>query len=68
MQLGADSRIGRYTGDIHSLLYNSVGKICKADGHDDPRSPQVGLWVFRPQQDDMEPVLIRRRDWIDAIH
>lgn len=53
----------RYTGDIHEMLINRVGKISKAHGHDDPHSPEVGLWVFLPKEADIDPVLIRRRDW-----
>lgn len=68
MHLVTESRIGRYTGDIHSLLYNRLGTISKADGHDDPRSLHVGLWVFAPREADIDPVLIRRRDWEDAVH
>ncbi|UUX49142.1 hypothetical protein NUH88_17270 [Nisaea acidiphila] len=68
MNLGTDGQIARYTGDIHTLLYNRVGKISKAIGHDDPNSPEVGLWVFLPSEQDMDPVLVRRRDWEEALH
>jgi hypothetical protein len=50
------------------LLYNRVGKIAKAQGHDDPSSPEVGLWVFLPSEQDLDPVLVRRRDWEEALH
>ncbi|MBO6561867.1 MAG: hypothetical protein JJ959_15085 [Nisaea sp.] len=68
MNPGTDSRAARYTGDIHALLYNRVGKIAKAQGHDDPSSPEVGLWVFLPSEQDLDPVLVRRRDWEEALH
>lgn len=68
MDCGWEAQIARYTGDIHVMHYNRVGKISKARGHDDPRSLEVGLWVFLPSGDDLEPVLVRRRDWEEALH
>ncbi|WP_028465783.1 hypothetical protein [Nisaea denitrificans] len=67
MNLTMEHRTARYTGDIHELLFNRVGTISKANGHDDPRSPEVGLWVFLPKETDCEAVLIRRRDWEEAM-
>lgn len=67
MNLTMEHRTARYTGDIHELLFNRVGTISKANGHDDPRSLEVGLWVFLPKEAECEPVLIRRRDWEEAM-
>ena len=67
MALPMEQRTARYTGDIHEFLFNQLGTISKAFGHDDPRSLQVGLWVFLPQEADCAPVLLRRRDWEAAI-
>ena len=68
MNLTMEHRTARYSGDIHELLYDRVGTISKADGYDDPHSPEVGLWVFLPKEPSCEPVLIRRRDWEEEVH
>lgn len=63
MNLFMEHRTARYTGDIYEALSNRLGTVIKTPGYDNPRSPEVGLWVFLPTEANSEPVLIRRRDW-----
>lgn len=64
---GADPKPGKrsypcwYVGDIYRRLNHVGGDARKMDGHDDPRSPEYGLWVFSPH-DGSKPVLTLGRD------